>query len=106
MRNYSNIISIILLSSLTLLMLLPLASPLSKACAGGHGDTGALEYRVDTENLTGIYKFLGDLYNDNRTWFAVVTTVWMALLGGIIAILADFILKFIFASSTGTARGK
>ena len=106
MRSCFTFLSVIILTCFILFMLLPLMGLSRAAYAGDHGDTDALDYRVNTENLGGVYKLLGDMYNDNRTLFAVVTTVWMALLGGIIAIVADYILRFIFATSSGAAGGK
>ncbi|MCP4633497.1 MAG: hypothetical protein GY855_11270 [candidate division Zixibacteria bacterium] len=71
---------------------------------GGHGDNKALDYTVDTSNLSGVSLFLGNLYNNHRTWFATVATVSMAALGAIIAISTEYILKLVGLNVSKTSR--
>ena len=86
--NKSRIILSVQLVILPLICFIP-----ALAAAGGHGDTGELEYRIDTEDLSGISLFLANLYNDNRLLFAIVATSSMAILGAIIAIGTEYVLK-------------
>ena len=55
-------------------------------------ESGEFEHRVSTEGLSGISLFIVDLYNDQRLIYAILTTVAMALFGGLIALSVDFIL--------------
>lgn len=74
------------------------------AFAGGHEDTGELEHVVDTDNLSGLSLTLANLYNDHRTWFAVVTTVFMAVLGAIISLGTEFFLNLAGFKVTKSSR--
>ena len=55
-------------------------------------ESGEFEHRVSTEGLSGLKLFLVNLYNDQRLVYAILTTVAMALFGGLIALSVDFIL--------------
>jgi len=65
------------------LVLAVLAVPASGVSAGDHGDDGDLHYRVKVERLSGLNRWLGE----------VVVTATMALMGAVIAVLADVVLK-------------
>jgi hypothetical protein len=55
-------------------------------------ESGEFEHRVSTEGLSGISLILVNLYNDHRLIYAIVTTISMAIFGGLIALSVDFIL--------------
>jgi len=57
--------------------------------AGG-GKSKALE--VDTTNLHGFNRWLGDSYNDHRALFAAGTVVGLLVAGVVIGLLAEAIL--------------
>jgi len=65
----------------------------TEVSAGDHGSDDELEHRVQVEDLSGFNRWLGELYNDNRWLFAVVVTATMALMGTVIALVADVVLK-------------
>ena len=69
------------------------AVPDAASASGGHDDATALEYRVDTSKLSGFSLLLGNLYNGNKWLFAAVVTVTMAVMGAVIAVVVDFILR-------------
>ena len=74
------------------------------AFADGHGDTGELEYRVDTEDLSGLNLLLANLYNDQRVVFAIVATLTMAILGAVIAVTTEYLLKLVGFKTTKAER--
>ena len=51
--------------------------------------------KVDLTKLTGINHFFASLYNDNLWGYAAVVTVLMGLMGFLIALVTDVILKMI-----------
>ena len=51
--------------------------------------------KVDLNHLSGINHFFGKWYNDNLWVYAIICTVIMGLMGLIIAMVADLILKMI-----------
>lgn len=51
--------------------------------------------QVKVEGLSFINAFFAGWYNDNKMVFAIIVTVIMGLVGGIIAFVTDIILKFI-----------
>jgi len=63
--------------------------------AGGHGDSGELEHKVNLENQSGINLIIARLYNDHRLLFALTTTITMAVVGIIIGQLTGILLKFL-----------
>jgi ABC-type Fe3+ transport system permease subunit len=78
-------IPIIMLLILVIMICLPVF-------AQEHEEGGKLEYRASTEGVSGFSLILVNLYNDHRLVYAVVSTLSMAILGGLIAVLVDFIL--------------
>ncbi|MDI6853976.1 MAG: hypothetical protein QME75_10300 [Deltaproteobacteria bacterium] len=51
--------------------------------------------QVKVEGISFINAFFAGWYNDNKMVFAIIVTVIMGLVGGIIAFVTDIILKFI-----------
>ena len=54
-----------------------------------------MENKVDLTNLSGINYFFAHWYNDNLWVYAIIVTVLMGLLGLLIALVTDIILKMI-----------
>jgi len=65
----------------------------SHTFAGGKGDETTIETKIDTSNLKGISHWLVTLYNDERIWYSILVTLCMALVGVLIAKIADVFLK-------------
>jgi hypothetical protein len=66
------------------------------AWAGGGGEKATkLERKIDLANLTGINHLLAQWYNDSIWLYALVATVLMGLVGLVIALVTDIILKMI-----------
>jgi ABC-type phosphate/phosphonate transport system permease subunit len=63
--------------------------------AGGHEDTGDLDYKVDLENKSGINLIIANLYNDHRLLFALAVTVTMAVVGIIIGQVTSVLLRLL-----------
>ena len=57
------------------------------------GET-ALNITIDTKDLTGVNLWIVDLYNNDRTLYAIVVTLVMAILGSVLAFGTDLILKY------------
>ena len=55
----------------------------------------ALEKKVDVTKLTGINYFFASWYNDNMWLYAIIVTVLMGVIGLLIALVTDIILKMI-----------
>ena len=55
----------------------------------------ALQKKVDVTKLSGINYFFGSWYNDNMWLYAIIVTVLMGVLGMLIALVTDVILKMI-----------
>jgi len=55
----------------------------------------ALEKKVDVTKLSGINYFFGSWYNDNMWLYAIMVTILMGVLGMLIALVTDIILKMI-----------
>ena len=53
----------------------------------------ALEKKVSIANLSGINLFFANWYNDNMWVYAIIVTVIMGAVGGIIAFVTDIFLK-------------
>jgi hypothetical protein len=49
--------------------------------------------RVATEGLSAINLFFAGWYNDNKWVFAIIVTVLMGVMGGVIAFVTDIFLK-------------
>ncbi|RJR34775.1 MAG: hypothetical protein C4567_15355 [Deltaproteobacteria bacterium] len=72
-----------------------LTMPWTLAWAGADGGEKAesLQKKVNLTSLGGINYCFAAWYNDNIWLYAIIVTVLMALLGGIIALVTDVILK-------------
>ena len=55
----------------------------------------ALNKKIDLAKLTGLNYFFASWYNDNMWFYAIMVTVLMGLIGLIIALVTDIILKMI-----------
>ncbi len=66
---------------------------ISAAAGGGEKETAALNQKVDTSKLTGINRWVAEMYNGDRVLYAIVVTLVMAALGTSLAFLTDLILK-------------
>jgi len=55
----------------------------------------ALQKKVDVTKLSGINYFFGSWYNDNMWLYAIIVTVLMGVIGLLIALVTDVILKMI-----------
>ena len=66
------------------------------AWAGGGGKAATkLDRKVDLANLTGLNHLLASWYNDSIWLYAIVATVLMGVIGLIIALVTDVILKMV-----------
>jgi hypothetical protein len=64
--------------------------------AGGGGEKAdQLFHKVDLTNLTGLNYVFAKWYNDNIWLYAIIVTVLMGVIGLIIALVTDVILKVI-----------
>jgi len=54
-----------------------------------------LEKKVDVTKLSGLNYFFASWYNDNMWLYAIIVTVLMGVIGLIIALVTDIILKMI-----------
>ena len=55
----------------------------------------ALEKKIDVTKLTGLNYFFASWYNDNMWLYAIMVTVIMGVVGLLIALVTDIILKMI-----------
>jgi hypothetical protein len=55
----------------------------------------ALEKKIDLTKLTGLNYFFASWYNDNMWLYAIIVTVLMGVIGLLIALVTDIILKMI-----------
>ena len=55
----------------------------------------ALEKKVDVTKLSGINYFFASWYNDNMWLYAIMVTALMGVIGMLIALVTDIILKII-----------
>jgi len=55
----------------------------------------ALNKKIDLAKLTGLNYFFASWYNDNMWFYAIMVTVLMGVIGLIIALVTDIILKMI-----------
>jgi len=66
------------------------------AWAGGGGEKATkLERKVDLANLSGINRLFASWYNDNIWLYALIVTVLMGVIGLLIALGTDIILKLV-----------
>lgn len=52
-----------------------------------------LEKKIDLAKLSGLNLFFAQWYNDNMWVYAIIVTVLMGVIGGIIAFVTDIFLK-------------
>jgi hypothetical protein len=55
----------------------------------------ALEKKIDLAKLTGLNYFFASWYNDNMWLYAIIVTALMGVIGLLIALVTDVILKMI-----------
>jgi hypothetical protein len=55
----------------------------------------ALQKKIDVAKLTGLNYFFASWYNDNMWLYAIIVTVLMGVIGLLIALVTDIILKMI-----------
>jgi hypothetical protein len=55
----------------------------------------ALEKKIDVAKLTGLNYFFASWYNDNMWLYAIIVTALMGVIGLLIALVTDVILKMI-----------
>jgi ABC-type phosphate/phosphonate transport system permease subunit len=55
----------------------------------------ALQKKIDVAKLTGLNYFFASWYNDNMWLYAIIVTVLMGVVGLLIALVTDIILKMI-----------
>jgi hypothetical protein len=55
----------------------------------------ALEKKIDVTKLTGLNYFFASWYNDNMWLYAIIVTVLMGVIGLLIALVTDVILKMV-----------
>lgn len=55
----------------------------------------ALEKKIDLAKLTGLNYFFASWYNDNMWLYAIIVTALMGVIGLLIALVTDIILKMI-----------
>jgi hypothetical protein len=66
------------------------------AWAGGGGEKATkLERKVDLANLTGFNYLFASWYNDNIWLYPTIVTVLMGVIGLLIALVTDVILKMV-----------
>lgn len=85
-----------LLTGVFLIMVVLACCPVVSA-GGGHGENAAISETVDTAGKTGIGLYLANLYNNDRLMYALLVTATMAVLGMIVAQVADIVLRVIGA---------
>lgn len=61
--------------------------------AAGGGDVKSLVHVADTRNLSGIYLYFANLYNEDLFIFAIWTVVAITALGAGFGFLMDFIMS-------------
>lgn len=55
----------------------------------------ALDKKIDLAKLTGLNYFFASWYNDNMWLYAIMVTALMGVIGLVIAVVTDIILKMI-----------
>ena len=72
-----------------------LSSAVSKTYGGEMGgkEEKALNVVIDTKDLTGVNLWIAEMYNNDRTLYAIVVTLVMAIMGSVMAFGTDLILK-------------
>lgn len=54
-----------------------------------------LDKKIDVTKLTGLNYFFASWYNDNMWLYAIIVTILMGVIGLLIALVTDIILKMI-----------
>ncbi|MCX7737298.1 MAG: hypothetical protein N2319_11370 [Candidatus Kapabacteria bacterium] len=67
--------------------------PTYLAFAGGGGEGEPIPNQVPLDNLSGISLWLAQLYNDDKLLFALLVTATMGIVGYLIGVLTDLVLK-------------
>ena len=75
--------------------LLLLSLPVWAWASGGGEKATKLERKIDLTNLSGINHIFASWYNDSIWLYATVATVLMGVIGLLIALFTDVILKMI-----------
>jgi hypothetical protein len=83
------------LAALMLNFLLLAIPTLVWAAAPGEKVPDMATRQVRVEGLSFLNAFFAGWYNDNKMVFAIIVTVLMGMVGGIIAFVTDIILKII-----------
>jgi hypothetical protein len=65
------------------------------AFAEGAAKAELLQKKIDLAKLTGLNYFFASWYNDNMWLYAIMVTVIMGVIGLLIALVTDVILKMI-----------
>ncbi len=97
MKAKKTIVVILLTLSLGVLL-----SGIIKTYAGEMGgkEQAPLNITIDTKDLTGVNLWIVEMYNNDRTLYAIVVTLVMATLGSVMAFGTDLILKYFGMSVT------
>lgn len=84
---------VMILLSLSLSLLL--SGSINTYAGGGIGgkEETSLNVEIDTKDLSGINLWIAEMYNNDRTLYAIVVTLVMATLGSIMAFGTDLVLK-------------
>lgn len=90
-----NIKKTVVIISLSLLLSILLFGFIETYAGGGIGgkEEKSLNVVIDTKDLTGINLWIAEMYNNDRTLYAIVVTLVMAMLGSIMAFGTDLVLK-------------
>jgi hypothetical protein len=75
--------------------LMVVSLPVLSWAGGGGGKVEKLYHKVDLTNLTGLNYLFAKWYNDNLWLYAIIVTVLMGVIGLIIAVVTDVILKMV-----------
>jgi hypothetical protein len=79
-----------------MLNFLLLAAPTAQVwAAGGKAPPDMAARQVKMAGLSAINAFFAGWYNDNKMVFAIIVTVIMGAVGGLIAFVTDIILKIV-----------
>jgi ABC-type phosphate/phosphonate transport system permease subunit len=72
-----------------------LGLPVLAWASGGGEKATQLQHKADLANLTGINYMFGKWYNENIWLYALIVTVLMGVIGLLIALVTDVILKMV-----------